>query len=214
MSAQGSPYASSPQPPHQEEPSRRANPLRRTSDRIESWFFRCLMLVLAFGLPVASLSAGLAAYESSMHTVQVQSAQRQEVTARVTSNAEEAARKTSNIEEARGNAEGTKQWTQVRWTDKNGKERTGTALLTSGTPEDATVRIWVDRDGTVSSPPMTVQNATATGWFVGGMTAVAVASGLFAAGAGMRLMLDRRRYAQWDAEWELVEPRWSGRFRL
>ncbi|WP_405996751.1 universal stress protein [Streptomyces sp. NBC_00829] len=30
--------------------------------------------------------------------------------------------------------------------------------------------------------------------------------------AGMR-QLDRRRYAQWDAEWDLVEPRWLARFR-
>lgn len=47
MSAQGSEYPSSARPPHRELPSNGANPLRRTSDRIESWFFRFLILLLA-----------------------------------------------------------------------------------------------------------------------------------------------------------------------
>ncbi|WP_052862882.1 Rv1733c family protein [Streptomyces niger] len=202
MGAQGSPYASGPYPPHQDHPSKGANPLRRTSDRIESWLSRFLMLILAIGLPAASLSAGLTAYESSLRTVHVQSAQRHEVTARLTSHADEPQ-----------DAAYAKQRAQVRWTDKNGAERTGTAMVKSGTPEGATVRIWLDRDGTITGPPMTAHSAMAMGWMAGGGTAVAVAAGLFAARAGMRLALDRRRYAQWDAEWDLVEPRWSARFR-
>lgn len=75
------------------------------------------------------------------------------------------------------------------------------------------MRVWLDLEGTVSDPPMSVRTATSTGWLAGGMTAVAVATGVFAAGAGMRLVLDRRRYGQWDAEWDLVEPHWSARFR-
>lgn len=202
MSAQGSPYASGPQPPHQEHPSKGANPLRRTSDRIECWFARFLMLAFAVGLPMASLSVGLTAYESAMRTAHAQSAERQEVTARLTSNAA-----------AAQDAEYAQQRAGVRWTDKNGRERTGAALVKAGTREGATVRIWVDRDGTITSPPMTVHNATAMSWMAGGGTAAAVAAGLFAARAGMRAALDRRRYAQWDAEWDLVEPHWSARFR-
>ena len=45
------------------------------------------------------------------------------------------------------------------------------------------------------------------------MTAVAVATGVFAARRGMRLVPDRRRYAQWGTDWDLVEPLWSARFR-
>ncbi|WP_332112409.1 hypothetical protein [Streptomyces gossypiisoli] len=177
-----------------------ANPLRRTSDGFESWFRRLLMLVLALGLPVAALSAGTTAYESSMRTVQAQSADRQEVTARLTSNVK--AVTTDGMPQA-----------QVRWTDDNGTERTGTTLVKSGTPKGATVRVWVDRGGTITSPPMSKLDATTTGWFVGGMAAIGVAAGFFAARAGMRHVLDRRRYAQWDAEWDRVEPLWSARFR-
>lgn len=200
MSAQNSPHASGPPPPRHEHASKVANPLRRTSDRFESWFRGLLMLVLVLGLPVAALSAGTTAYESSVRTVQAQSADRQEVTARLTSN-------------VKGVTTDGKQQAQVRWTDDNGMVRTGTTLVKSGTPKGATVRVWVDRDGGLTSPPMSELNATTTGWFVGGMAAVGVGAGFFAARAGMRHVLDRRRYAQWDAEWDLVEPLWSSRFR-
>ncbi|MZF86002.1 hypothetical protein [Streptomyces sp. SID5643] len=200
MSAQGSPYASGPSPARRELSAKGTNPLLRPSDRFETWIRRFLMLVLVFGLPVAALSAGLTAYESSMRTVRVQSAERQEATARLTSSVEGAT------------ADG-KQQAQVRWTDDNGKVRTGTTLVKSGTPEGATVPVWLDREGTITSPPMTTLTATTNGWFVGGMAAVGAVGGFFALRGGTRRVLDRRRYAQWDAEWDLVEPLWSGRFR-
>ena len=200
MSAQESPQASGSPPPRQERASKGPNPLRRTSDRFESWFRRFLMLVLVLGLPVAALSAGLTAYESSMRTVQAQSAERHEVTARLMST-------------AKGVTTEGKQQAKVRWTDDNGTVRTGTTLVESGTAQGATVRVWVDRDGGLTSPPMSDLNATTTGWFVGGMAAIGVGAGFYAARAGMRRVLDRRRYAQWDTEWDLVEPLWSARFR-
>lgn len=200
MSAQDSPFTSGPFPPHDGHAPRAANPLWRTSDRIESWISRFLMLVLVLGLPTAAISAGLAAYESSMRAVQAQSAQRQEVTARLTSNAKDA-------------TEAAKQPARVRWTDGNGMVRTGTTLVQPGTDKGATVRVWVDRKGTITGPPMTELNARSTGWFVGGTAAVGVAAGFLAARAGVRHLLDRRRYAQWDAEWDRVEPLWTARFR-
>ncbi|WP_455770869.1 Rv1733c family protein [Streptomyces collinus] len=200
MSAQGSPYASGPSPSRREPPPEGMNPLIRPSDRLETWIRRFLMLVLVLGLPVAALSAGLTAYESSMRTVQAQSAERQEVNARLKSS-------------VKGATADGKQQAEVRWTDDNGKVRTGTTLVKSGTPEGATVPVWLDRQGTITSPPMTTLTARTNGWFVGGMAAVGVAGGFFAARAGTRRVLDRRRYAQWDTEWDRVEPLWSARFR-
>jgi hypothetical protein len=199
MSAQNSPQASGPLPPRQEHASKGANPLRRTSDRFECWFRGLLTLVLMIGLPAAALSAGLTAYESSMRTVQAQSADRHEITARLTTN-------------VKGVTTDGKRQAQVRWTDDYGTVRTGTTLVKSGTPKGARVRVWVDRDGGLTSPPMSEINATTTGWFVGGMAAIGVGAGFYAARAGMRHVLDRRRYAQWDTEWDSVEPLWSARF--
>jgi hypothetical protein len=200
MSAQGSPYASGSPSPGEEHTPRGANPLRRTSDRVEAWFRRFLMLVLLLGLPVAALSAGLAAYESSMRTVEAQTAELHQVTARLAANAE-------------GTNEVARQPARVRWTDGDGTVRTGTALVEPGTAKGATVRVWVDRNGSLTGPPLTELQARSNGWFVGGVTAVGVVAGCYAARGGMRRLLDRRRYARWDAEWDLVEPLWSARFR-
>lgn len=199
MSAQGSPHAFGPRSPRHDVASNRANPLRRTSDRIEFWLSGLLLMLLALGLPVASLSAGLSAYESSMRTAQAQSAERLEVTARLTSY-------------VAGDTEAAKQVARVHWTDQDGTARTGTTAVKSGTPK-GTVRVWVDRDGRLTSPPLSELNATTTGWFVGGMAAAGVTTVIFAARAGMRQVLNHGRYAQWDAEWDRVEPQWSGRFR-
>ncbi|MFJ8113342.1 hypothetical protein [Streptomyces sp. NPDC096132] len=157
------------------------------------------MVVLVLGLPAAAVGAGLAAYEASMRTVRAQTAERHQVTARLT----------SSVKSDDGWA---KQSAQVRWTDTDGVVRTGAALVKPGTPAGATVRVWVDRDGTVTTAPASTLNATTSGWMVGAMAGFGVAAGSYAAWAGMRLVLDRRRYARWGAEWELVEPQWSARF--
>ncbi|KRC94518.1 MULTISPECIES: Rv1733c family protein [unclassified Streptomyces] len=199
MDVHGSPYPSGP-------PSRRggdtpggANPLRRPSDKFEHWFRRVLLIVLVVGLPTAAISAGLAAYEASMRTVRVQAAERHQVTAWLTS-------------AVRG-GDWAKRPAQVRWTDADGTTRTGAAMVKPGTAKGTSVRVWVDRRGNVATAPTTTLNATASGWLIGGLTAFGVATGSYAARDGMCRVLDRRRYAQWDAEWDLVEPSWSARFR-
>jgi hypothetical protein len=203
MSTQDSPHASGPHRPHQERHSLKgANPLRRTSDRVEAWCSGLLFVVLALGLPVASVSAGLAAYESTTRTVQAQSAERHTTTARVT----------SAPEAAPDGAADEKQTVQVSWTGKDGRQQAGTARVSPDKTAGSTVRIWVDREGTVQDPPMSASNATATGWLTGGLTAVCVYAGFVAGRKGVRLALDRRRYAQWDAGWDRVEPLWSARF--
>lgn len=201
MSAQEPPYASGPLPPHHEHASRGANPLRRTSDTVESWIGGLLTLALLLGLPAAALGAGLTAYESSMRTVQAQTAQRQEVTAQLTS-------KVKGVVTPDG-----QQRAHVRWTDDRGAVQTGTTFVKSGTAEGATANVWVDQHGDLTGPPTSKLNATVTGWFAGGMAAAGVGVGFLTARAGMRGALNRRRYAQWDAEWDLVEPVWSARFR-
>ncbi|WP_030227256.1 hypothetical protein [Streptomyces sp. NRRL WC-3626] len=200
MSTRSSPHASVPPPPGGRETTKGHNPLIRTSDLVEFWLRRVLMAVLLVGLPVAGLVVGRTTYESSLRTAQTQSAERQQVGARVVS-----------ITENVGRA--AKEQAQVRWTDDSGAARTSTALLKPGMTEGATVRVWVDRDGTVTAAPLTRRQALGNGWFAGGFTVVGVTAGVFLTRSGARLLLDHGRYARWDAEWERVEPAWAGRFR-
>lgn len=200
MDAQGSPYTSDPPSPRSVRMPLRVNPLRRPSDRFEWWFRRFLMILLVLGLPVAAYSAGTTACRASMRTVRAQAAERHEVTARLT----EDVQRHDNV---------VKQPAQVRWTDASGVVRTGAALVKPGAPKGTAVRVWVDRNGTVTSPPDSTLNARTTGWVMGGAAAFGMAFGSYAFWVGTRLLLDRRRYAQWDAEWARAEPLWSARFR-
>ncbi|GAA3206843.1 hypothetical protein MTQ10_25530 [Streptomyces sp. XM83C] len=201
MNAPYSPHASGPPPPRQDHVPKGANPLRRTSDRVESWLGGLLLLALVLGLPVAAIGAGLTAYDASMQAVRTQAEQRQEVTARLTSVTE-------------GVTTDVKQPAHIRWTDADGVVRTGTTLVKAGTPAGATVKVWTDRDtGSLTRAPLSEHVASVNGWFAGSVAAAGVGLGYLAARAGTRRLLDRGRYAQWDAEWARVEPLWSGRHR-
>jgi hypothetical protein len=201
MNAQGSPYTSGSPSPRSESVPSRVNPLRRPSDRFEWWFRRFLMVLVLLGLPVAAYGAGMTAYEASMRTVRAQAAERHQVTAWLT-------------EDVRPEKDSVaKQPAQVRWTDAAGAVHNGAALVKPGTSKGTAVRVWVDRNGTVSSPPTSTLNAKTTGWVMGGAAAFGTAFGAYGLWVGTRLLLDRRRYAQWDAEWERAEPLWSARFR-
>lgn len=159
------------------------------------------MIVLVLGLPAAAYSAGTTAYGASMRTVRAQAAERHAVTARLTENVR---REKNSL---------AKQPAQIRWTDAGGVVRTGAVLVKPGTSKGTAVRVWVDRKGTVTSPPTSTLNATTTGWVMGGAAAFGVAFGAYGLWAGTRWLVDRRRYAQWDTEWERAEPLWSARFR-
>ncbi|MFH9331970.1 hypothetical protein ACH4KU_23680 [Streptomyces althioticus] len=179
---------------------KKSNPLRRRSDHLEAWISRLLLLILLLGLPAATLGTGLATYRSAMGTVRTQSAERHEVDARVVS----AVRTVTATEEQRA---------QVRWIDDEGTTRTDNALVKPHTPNGATVRVWVTRDGAVTGPPMTENQAMTTSWFTGGAAATGFVAMIYVTRVGVRHKLDRERYALWDAEWERVEPLWAGRFR-
>lgn len=198
MTAQGPPYT--PGPPSPRDRLGGPNPLMRPSDRFESWLRRLLLLVLVLGLPLVAYSAGTRVYASSMRTAQVQRAERHEITARL-------------AEDLEHDNDAAKQLARVRWTDENGGVRTGEALVKAGTDKGAPVRVWLDRDGKLTAPPMNTLNAKASGWLAGGMAAFGLAMGCYAVRSGTRLLLDRGRYARWDADWDEVEPLWSARFR-
>lgn len=193
------PCPSGPPPSHRDRTPGTANPLRRPSDRFESWFGCFLLLVLALGLPAAALGAGQSAYQSALRTVQTQSAERYQVDA--------------SVESVDDNVGATaKEQAEIRWTDDDGTVRTATAPVQPDTRESSSVRVWVTRDGDVTGPPMTRNQALTTGWFAGGAAAAGVGAAVYVAHVGARRALDRGRYARWDAEWERVEPLWAGRF--
>jgi hypothetical protein len=178
----------------------RAHPMRRTTDRVEAWGRSLLLLLAVLGLPAAVWAAGMATYDASMRLVHEQSAERYETDARV-------------LRTEEGVTGDGKRTATVRWTDENGAEHTARTLVAPHLDEDDTVQLWADRDGHVTTPPMTRLTAVSNGLVVGAAAGVGTAAVLWALHAGLRRALDRARCARWDAEWASVEPDWSARYR-
>ena len=100
---------------------------------------------------------------------------------------------------------------QARWTAPDGAVVTNAVPLPVGTVAGAKVRVWTTRDGQPTSPPLTgsqVANLTGLAGFAG---VVGLAVALTLAGALARWLLNRRRLAGWDADWQATEPRWTTR---
>ncbi|AYV25336.1 hypothetical protein EES41_01150 [Streptomyces sp. ADI95-16] len=99
------------------------------------------------------------------------------------------------------------------WEYPGAHQHSDTISVPFGTPADRTVAIWVDDAGREAQAPSSEAQRV--------LTAAAAGAGAFgllalASGAVIRLRLhlvESRSLAQWEYEWEAVEPRWSGRPR-
>ncbi len=177
-------------------PRQRKNPLRRGSDRVQWWLSRLLLALALAGLP-AGLAAGLAAQHDHARAARVQAATRHPVTARLT-------------EDVAAGLDTRTVPAVVEWT-ADGTTRKATVEVDSGQNAGAEVRIWLDRGGAVVHEPATAGQAAATAWTAALVTATALPLLSALAWKGTLYLLDRRRYACWDAEWQRVEPRWTRR---
>ena len=102
-------------------------------------------------------------------------------------------------------------WVLARWQPPGQPARTGEVLATAGANKGSTVRIWIDRSGAATGPPM--DHRDIAGDVVMAVVVTCVVLGLLLLGADSltRRALDRRRMDAWAAEWRVSGPRWSGR---
>ncbi|WP_157099852.1 Rv1733c family protein [Microbispora sp. ATCC PTA-5024] len=171
------------------------NPLRRASDRLEA-----LAALVFLALCVACLGpaavAGNAVYRSGV----AQERAGQWVTATVLA---EAPKLTwVSLEGAAAELR-----TRVAWTVPGRGRVVGEAPVPEGTKPGALVRVWLDPSGRPGDGPP-VHMETTVGAVVTGVSTEAVAVGLLLASLALfRALLDRRRFAAWEAEWISVNPR-------
>lgn len=175
------------------------NPLRRRSDRVETYLIAGLFLASAAGAPFAAQAASQAAYTAARHLQQEQQATRHQVKAVLTGPARPA---------VSGYALQANVPAKATWTSVTGVARSGEVLAPSGSKTGATVTVWTDAAGDLVSPPLLDNQVNGQG----GVAAVAAASGvgvLFITEAAIvRHLLYRRRMAAWDADWQVTERMW------
>ncbi|MGW6940225.1 Rv1733c family protein [Streptomyces xanthophaeus] len=99
------------------------------------------------------------------------------------------------------------------WEYPPAHQHAGTVPVPLGTSAGRPVTLWVDDAGTEAQAPSSeAQRAlTAAAAGAGALGLLVLVSG---AVVRLRLLLvETRTLAQWEDEWEAVEPRWSGRLR-
>ncbi|MYS13259.1 hypothetical protein [Streptomyces sp. SID4982] len=178
----------------------RSNPLKRCEDVVEAWLVLLVWVVAVIG----GAAAGALTAQATTGLLAQQRAHRHAVHAVLLADARRS---------------GTGPWSgrilveaPVRWQALDGAARTGHALVDSGLRAGARVVVWQDEWGRLAParPANPTESALEAGFFGLG-AALAVGAAGYGVGALGRVLLDRRRLARWDREWNLVEPRWARR---
>ncbi|MGW3114164.1 Rv1733c family protein [Streptomyces sp. NPDC001091] len=175
----------------------RRNPLRRHGDLVEAWVVLLTWVLVVLG----GALAGYAAASSVDSTLTARRAEVHQVRAVLTGPAPKTPPSGRGYDDDRV-------WAAVRWTDDKGAVHTDRAKVSPGAAAGSTVTLWSDGTGRTVPPPASLAEAllqtVLTGVLVAQITGTVVwASGRLACGS-----LVRRRLAEWDEEWERVEPEW------
>jgi hypothetical protein len=183
----------------------RHNPLRRTTDLVESWMALAALLLTLVVAPVIGSQVGTAAQGALQQSVRDQRQTRHQVTATVV-------RELNRLDSSPETSPGLDVRSRVLadWTAPDGTRRHEpvSTVLKSPKPGE-TFTLWTDAHGTAVPQPLDSTTAT-THAVLAGFGAALLTAGLVE--AVRRLVLWRlvhHRYAQWDRAWERVGPDWG-----
>jgi hypothetical protein len=176
------------------------NPLRRTSDRVETYLLAGLLVAALAGGPFAVQAASHAAYAGALRAEQAQLAALHQVRAVITG--------------AAGNDNSaytlsTEVPVRAAWTTPAGEQRTADILVLAGTPKGAAVTIWTDAQGNLTNSPLQPSQVAGQG-DVAALGAIVAVFALYLCATGIvRYVMYRRRMAAWDADWAVTAPTWN-----
>lgn len=176
------------------------NPLRRATDRVETAVLVLLVAAFLIGTPFAALGVGAWVHGIARHAQLAQEASRTQVTAVVLSVTAPPAGSQSLFSLA-----------QARWRAPDGHEVTHEVPVPSDTVASGKLQVWIDRTGDFTTAPLTdsqVASQTAIGEGLGVLASAVV---LTLAGVLALWALNKRRMADWDADWHATGPRWTTR---
>jgi hypothetical protein len=177
------------------------NPLRRPSDRAETWIMAGLLAVFLLGAPFAVLAGGGFANGLARHVQQEQRAGERQVTATTT---QTAVAPTTSYGQAYVPV-------KARWTAPNGKVVTGYIPVVLGVAAGARQQLWTTLGGRITAPPLLNSQVSDLTTIGRGASVAALLLVLVAGRAVARFELNRRRFAAWDAEWLAVGAHGSRR---
>ncbi|MFI1539245.1 Rv1733c family protein [Streptomyces anandii] len=168
----------------------RSNPLRRHEDVVEAWIVLVMWLVILVGGAIVWTVTARAADEEFAR----ERADRHAVSAVLLTD--------TLLDTNRAPA-------KVRWTAADGTIHTDRTGVPAGLASGATVTVWQDGTGHLTTEPTSGAEARAEALLFGGAAAAALTGLAYGTAALARRRLDRQRYEQWGAEWDAAGPRWD-----
>jgi hypothetical protein len=180
-----------------------ANLLRRRSDRIQAIVVAVAVITFLVGAPLLGLLAGHWAGSAAFRVERDQQATWRQVPAVLLAKA--------------GPAMGTGYGgisvasVRARWTAPDGQVRSGEVAAPPGTAAGRTVRVWVDRTGELTGPPLREDQVTGQAVLAAVTAPLTLGAILLCTATLIIQALDRRRMNAWDADWQATEPRWTSR---
>ncbi|WP_371658419.1 hypothetical protein [Streptomyces sp. NBC_00280] len=179
--------------------ARAGRPPWRRSDVLEAWI---LLAVCALTL-VGSLLAALVSERAVERDLDQQRVERQEVTAVLVEDA--------NDDPASGAADADRVWAAARWTTPDGSTHAGQTRVRPDTPAGTRITLWTDKRGTLTSTPVTHEEAQLQAATAGALAAVITGGAVVGGACAARPRLYRRCIEQWDADWARADTRWGGK---
>ncbi|WP_329000965.1 hypothetical protein OHA18_41860 [Kribbella sp. NBC_00709] len=177
----------------------RRNPLRRSTDRIETALLWCTLVAALLLIPVGaavgtgvqnSLDASAARQRAVLHQVQARTLESSE----------------RQVPAVQGDVLSQ---VPVSYVDPRGAEQRRMTSVVIGTKAGAEVTIWLDRSGNIVTAPLSKSDSAAFGGTAGFFTVLGGWLALWGVFNLARVPLNRRRSREWDAEWLAIAPRWS-----
>jgi hypothetical protein len=196
-------------PPHTDRLGRLArslgldrNPLRRWTDRVETAITTALIAAAVIGAPILAFEVGHRAETTGNQALQAQRSWHRVsavLLARTPSDTSVTYQSSAII------------WVRARWTARDGSVHIGEVPAPAGMQAGRTVRVWVDRSWTAAAIPLTRAQVADRVVAVTVFAPFALAVGLLTVGALAHQLIERRRFASWEAAWTSIEPQWSSR---
>ena len=169
------------------------NPLRRSSDRAEAGVVAGLALAFLLGAPLVAFTVWQLALATTFTTTDAVHAGWRPVPARLTACGPPVARLLATA--------------PARWRAPGGAMVTGRVPVRPGTHAGATVTVWTGRAGRLAHTPASPFQAAFQAGVTAAMAVPCWGVVLLCAGLLSRRLLDARRLAAWDADWQAMDPR-------
>lgn len=171
------------------------NPMRRRSDRVQSWARIVAGALLLVGCLAAAM-VGHTRYERRLAADGVDARSGYRVTGRVVSDA---------VIVSAPDGYPVRGTVRVAWRDRAGRHHGDWFVLRS---DIRTVPLWVGADGRASTTMPLGDRPAVAGASVGLLTLFAAAGGIGIAYLALVIVLTCRRLAEWQRQWASVEPGW------